>query len=77
MWSDVIQIRFAAQQRLHLTGLSCAEIEVAALAKVVLGRRPSGKPARQVSLTLGVTSACASVLMRGSPVCNQPARRAA
>lgn len=42
-------IRLAAQQRLHLTGLSCAKIEVAALAQAVLARRFSSKPARQVS----------------------------
>jgi hypothetical protein len=33
-----------AQQRLHLTGLSSAEIEVAALAQVVLGSKLNGKP---------------------------------
>jgi hypothetical protein len=40
--------------RLHLTGLSCAEIEVMTLMQVVLGRRLNGIPARQVSLTVGV-----------------------
>jgi len=34
---------------LHLTGLSCAEIKVAAFAWVLLSRRRYCKPARQVS----------------------------
>jgi hypothetical protein len=39
----------AAQQRLHLTGLSCAEIKVAALVQAIMGRSLNRKPARQVS----------------------------
>ena len=42
-----------AQQRLHLTGLSCAEIEVAALVSVVSGGKLYGRPARQVSQIVG------------------------
>jgi len=38
---------------LHLTGLTYAEIGVAALAQVVLSKRLNGRPALQVSPTLG------------------------
>jgi hypothetical protein len=68
MWSDAIQNRFVAQQRLHLTELSCAEIEVTALAQVVLGRRPSGIRSNRSQELWGERMRCATLAALSSGI---------